>query len=248
MSIYDNIAFGIRLYEQPAAIRARRPRRVGAAPRGAVGRGQGQAAAERARPVGRPAAAPVHRPRDRGQAGDPAARRAGLGARPDLDPAHRGADRRAEVRLLHRHRHAQHAAGGAQLRLHRLHVSRRTDRIRRDRAHLHPSDRNAAPKTTSPAGLADGRDEHGRRTHHQELRRGAAAAQQDDRRDGRAGRKPARRGDRGGRRSATASSPPGSSRATPRSTSSSASSTIWRCASWRCASRWRAICARSSPR
>src|SRR6266853_2019901 len=41
-------------------------------------------------------------------------------------------------RQLHRHRHAQHAAGGTQLGLHRLHVSRRADRVRRDRAHLHP--------------------------------------------------------------------------------------------------------------
>ena len=36
-----------------------------AAPRGALGRGEGQAAPERPRPLGRPAAAPVHRARDR---------------------------------------------------------------------------------------------------------------------------------------------------------------------------------------
>ena len=65
MSIYDNVAFGIRLYEKLPQSRARRPRRGGAAPRGAVGRGQGQAEAERPRPVRRPAAAPVHRPRHR---------------------------------------------------------------------------------------------------------------------------------------------------------------------------------------
>ena len=68
MSIYDNIAFGIRLYERlpkseldervEQALRARR----------AVGRGQGQARRQRADPVRRPAAAPVHRPRRRGAA------------------------------------------------------------------------------------------------------------------------------------------------------------------------------------
>ena len=43
MSIYDNIAFGVRLYEKLPQARAGRARRDGAAPRGAVGRGQGQA-------------------------------------------------------------------------------------------------------------------------------------------------------------------------------------------------------------
>ena len=83
--------------------------------RGAVGRGQGQAAPERPQPLGRPAAAPVHRARDRGPARGHPARRAGLGARPDLDRQDRGADRRAEGRLHHRDRHPQHAAGGAHL-------------------------------------------------------------------------------------------------------------------------------------
>ena len=39
-----------------------------------------------------------------------------------------------------------------------------------------------------------------------------------------------------------------SSRPTTRSISWSAISTIWRFGFWRCGSRWRAICARSSPR
>ena len=42
--------------------------------------------------------------------------RAVLGARPDLDAGDRGPDRRAEDRLHDRHRHAQHAAGGPGLR------------------------------------------------------------------------------------------------------------------------------------
>ena len=45
MSIYDNIAFGIRLYEALSAARARRAGGAGAGPRGAMGRGQGQAQA-----------------------------------------------------------------------------------------------------------------------------------------------------------------------------------------------------------
>ena len=66
MSIYDNIAFGIRLYERLPQRELDDRVEIGAAPRRAVGRGQGQAAPERARPVRRAAAAPVHRPRRRG--------------------------------------------------------------------------------------------------------------------------------------------------------------------------------------
>ena len=67
MSIYDNIAFGIRLYEKlpksemdgrvEKALRERR----------AVGRGEGQAQRERPQPLRRPAAASVHRPHGRDQ-------------------------------------------------------------------------------------------------------------------------------------------------------------------------------------
>ena len=89
--------------------------------------------AKRPRPLGRPAAAPLHRPHRRGEARDHPARRAVLGARSDLDRQDRGADRRAEAGLHDRHRHPQHAAGGARLGLHRLHVSRRAGRVRRDR-------------------------------------------------------------------------------------------------------------------
>ena len=60
----------------------------------------------------------------------------------------RGADRRAEGRLHDRHRHPQHAAGGARLRLHRLHVSRRADRVRRDAERCSPR-----PSEQAHAGL-----------------------------------------------------------------------------------------------
>ena len=52
MSIYENIAFGIRLYERLPQVRARRPRRARAAPRRAVGGGEGQAQRQRPEPSG----------------------------------------------------------------------------------------------------------------------------------------------------------------------------------------------------
>ena len=58
-----------------------RARRAEPPPRGDLGRGQGQAQAARHRAVGRPAAAPVHRPRDRRPAGRDPHGRALLGAR-----------------------------------------------------------------------------------------------------------------------------------------------------------------------
>ena len=75
-----------------------RDRRERPAPRGAVGRGQGPPEDERLRHVGRPAAAPVHRPRAGDLARRPAHGRAVLGARPDLHGAHRGPDARAQGR------------------------------------------------------------------------------------------------------------------------------------------------------
>ena len=137
MSIYDNIAFGIKLYEKLSKSRARRPGRDRLGARRSLGRGQGQI--ERLRPVafGRPAAAPLHRPHRRDPAGSYFVRRTLLGARPDLDGEDRGNDRRIEGKLYDRDRHAQHAAGGARLGIYGLHVSRRTHRVRRHRAYLH---------------------------------------------------------------------------------------------------------------
>ena len=59
-------------------------------------------------------------------------------------------------RIHDRHRHPQHAAGGARLAVHRLHVPRRDGRIRRDRARCSPRRATSAPRTTSPAGSAEG--------------------------------------------------------------------------------------------
>ena len=59
--------------------RDRRPGRGRPSPGRSVGRGEGQAERQRIVAVGRAAAAAVHRPDDRGQAGDPPARRSDLG-------------------------------------------------------------------------------------------------------------------------------------------------------------------------
>ncbi len=77
---------------EPRPARDGRARRMGADQGGDVGRGEGQAEAERDGAVGRPAAAAVHRPRGVGQAGSAAAGRADFGARPDFDGEDRGAD------------------------------------------------------------------------------------------------------------------------------------------------------------
>ena len=73
-----------------------RDRREGAARRGALGRGQGPPRRQRLRHVGRPAAAPLHRPLPRGRPRRDPDGRALLGARPDLDRQDRGPDAGAE--------------------------------------------------------------------------------------------------------------------------------------------------------
>ena len=49
-------------------------------------------------------------------------------------------------KLHHRYRHPQHAAGGARLRLYGVHVSRRTYRIWRDRQRVHDAARKENPR------------------------------------------------------------------------------------------------------
>ena len=92
-----------------------RDRRARAHAARAVGRGQGPPQDQRVRHVGRPAAAPLHRPLPGGRARRDPDGRALLGARPDLDRQDRGPDDGAEARLLDRDRHPQHAAGGARV-------------------------------------------------------------------------------------------------------------------------------------
>ena len=97
MSIYDNIAFGVKLFE--SLPRVEMDERI-----------------------------------------EWALRKAALGARSDLDRQDRRADPRAEGRLHGGDRHPQHAAGGALLRLHRLHVPRRPDRVRPHQRRLHATE------------------------------------------------------------------------------------------------------------
>ena len=59
--------------------------------------------------------------------------------------------------LHDRDRDPQHAAGGARVRLHGVHVSRRADRIRLDHARSSPIRTTSAPRTTSPAASAEDR-------------------------------------------------------------------------------------------
>ena len=137
MSIYENVVYSLR-------IDGERDRRVldevcerslrGAALWDEV---KDRLHDERARPLRRPAAAPVHRARDRRRARGAAARRALLGARPDRHRASiEDLIEELEGRLLDPDRDAQHAAGLAHQRLHGLHVPRPPDRVRPDERHL----------------------------------------------------------------------------------------------------------------
>ncbi|CAA9557026.1 MAG: Phosphate transport ATP-binding protein PstB, partial [uncultured Thermomicrobiales bacterium] len=112
--------------------------------RGPLERGQGQAQRVGRIPLRWSAAAPLHRPHDRGRAGGRADGRAVLGPRPDLDLQDRGTDRRTEAEVHDRDRHPQHAASLARRRLDLLHARgrrrlRATGRVRAHRADLHPA-------------------------------------------------------------------------------------------------------------
>ena len=113
-SIYDNVAYGLRILGMKDDLDGRVEQALKR--RRALGRGEEPPEEVGARPLRRPAAAALHRPRDRGRARRDPARRAGVGARPDLDVGDRGPDARAEARLHARDRHAQHAAGRARRR------------------------------------------------------------------------------------------------------------------------------------
>ena len=124
MTIYENIAFGIRLYEKIS--KSEMDGRVEKALRGGAlwNEVKDKLNASGPQPVRRPAAAALHRPHRGGAArGDPV-RRAVLGARSDFDRQGRGIDPGTGRGLHDRHRHPQHAAGRARLGQDRLHVSR----------------------------------------------------------------------------------------------------------------------------
>ena len=92
------------------------------------------------RPVRRPAAAPVHRARHRGQPRRHPDGRAVLGARSDRHRQDRGADRRAaRTNFTHHHRHAFDAAGRARVAAHGVLPPRQAGRGGRDRARSSPT-------------------------------------------------------------------------------------------------------------
>src|SRR5262249_14215830 len=126
--------------------------RAGPGGGGDRGRGEAPAQAFRARTLRRPAAAALHRARDRGRARRRAPRRARLGTRPDLDPGDRGPDARAQANLHARDRDPQHAAGCARRRddgvlqppgRGRREPPRHPRRVRLDREDLHLARRRA---------------------------------------------------------------------------------------------------------
>ncbi len=121
MSIYDNVAAGIRL-NSPEMKKTDLDDLVERSLRGANlwNEVKDRLDPSGLGPVRRAAAAAVHRPGDRRGARRAADGRALLGAGPDLHAGDRGPDDRAEGALHHRHRHAQHAAGRPRQRADRL--------------------------------------------------------------------------------------------------------------------------------
>ena len=106
MSIYDNVAAGLRLN----ATKMKKSELDDLVERSLRGANLWAEVKDRLsrpglEPVGRSAAAAVHRPRDRRRARRPPDGRAVLGARPHLDARHRGPDDGAEGALHDRHRH-----------------------------------------------------------------------------------------------------------------------------------------------
>ena len=137
MSIYDNIAFGVRLFEtlprvemdervewalKKAALWTEVKDKLSQSGSGLSGGQQQRLCIARGIAI-----------KPRGSA----ARRTLLGARSDFHRQDRGVDPRTQVRLHRAHRHPQHAAGGPQFGLHRLHVPRGSGRIRPDLRIVH---------------------------------------------------------------------------------------------------------------
>ena len=103
--------------------------------------------ASRARALGRPAAAPLHRPGPRDRPRDDPVRRADVGARSDRDASIEELIGNSRE-LHHRHRHPQHAAGGARLADEPPSCTRRADRGARPKIF---TARRSARRTTSRA-------------------------------------------------------------------------------------------------
>ena len=155
MTIYDNIAFGIRLYEQLPKVRSRWPRGGLACAAAALwdevkdkldasglslSGGQQQRLCIARTVAIKPEVILLDEPCS---ALDPISTAKIEELIDDL-----------EARLHHRHRHPQHAAGGAHLRLHRLHVSPASLWSSTTPPKSSPIRGWSARKTTSPAASA----------------------------------------------------------------------------------------------
>ena len=105
MTIYENIAFGIRLYEKIS--KSEMDGRVEKALRGGALWNEVKDKLNASRPLAfrRPAAAALHRAHGRGAARGDSVRRTLFGAGSDLDRQDRGIDHGAGGGLHHRHRH-----------------------------------------------------------------------------------------------------------------------------------------------
>ena len=150
-SIYDNVAYGPRINRRAVARGARRDRRVGAAARRAVGRGEGPAARERTR---RSPAASSSGSASRGRWPTIPRSCCSTSRRPRSIPiATQKIEElrlRAQARAHDRHRHAQPAAGGARLRPHGLLLPRHARRDGETRSDCSPARARSAPRPTSP--------------------------------------------------------------------------------------------------
>jgi ABC-type uncharacterized transport system YnjBCD ATPase subunit len=136
MTIFDNVAFGIDLYEKLP--RSEMQGRVETAlRRAALWEEVKDKLNASGTSLGWPATALVHRALRRNEARSDFAGRTLLGPGPDIDCENRRADRGACRRLYDRARNAQHAAGITRFRLHRFHVPGRARRIRRNRKDFH---------------------------------------------------------------------------------------------------------------
>ena len=119
MTIADNVLSGLK-FSRIIAVQPGRPGRGDADQGRAVERGQGPARRARRGALGRPAAAPVHRPGAGRPAPGAAHGRALLRPRPDVHAPHRAHHQGDRPRGHGGHRHPQHAAGPAGVRLLRL--------------------------------------------------------------------------------------------------------------------------------